>query len=274
MRPPTGDRAPVASGSSRRTSSWVTSTRPGGSPHGPSRTPISRSCCCASRRARTAATPARGAVLPPREIAFWWWLRGLPARDRVALAMAIRHGWAYDDDLAVLLDEASAVLGRPPHEAPASVTAALERRLGALPPRAGDRSRPAARDVRVGTPRARSPRSSCSPPRRDSARGRMAATGPGRAATCPAAAATAGPSDRELRGPRRRTRPAVGPAGPGRHGGQRPPGRADRWRGPARAVGVRRCGPCCPTASARRPAGRGRHRAGRRRPDRAPPCTP
>ena len=78
--------------------------------------------------------PARAAALPPREVAFWWWLRGLPAHDRMALVLATRHGWAYDDDLAALLGQASAVLGRPAREAPAAVTAALDRRLGALPP--------------------------------------------------------------------------------------------------------------------------------------------
>ncbi len=73
----------------------------------------------------------------PRDIAFWWWLRGLPARDRVALVMATRHGWAYDDGVAALLDQASAVLGRPAREAPAAVTAALDRLLGALTPGPG-----------------------------------------------------------------------------------------------------------------------------------------
>ncbi len=70
----------------------------------------------------------------PRDIAFWWWLRGLPARERVTLVMATRHGWAYDDGVVALLDQASAVLGRPAREAPAAVTAALERLLGAVTP--------------------------------------------------------------------------------------------------------------------------------------------
>ena len=78
--------------------------------------------------------PEQGTVLPPREIAFGWWLRGLPASERVALLMTTRIGWVYDDVEADLLEQASVVLGCRPHEAPAAVTAALERRLGALPP--------------------------------------------------------------------------------------------------------------------------------------------
>ena len=75
----------------------------------------------------------RGTVLPPREIAFWWWLRGLPPDHRLALVTATSGG-VYDDVETRLLDQASVVLGCQPHEAHTAVTAVLERRLVVLPP--------------------------------------------------------------------------------------------------------------------------------------------
>ena len=255
--------ATVASGSSPATSPWRERRR------GPRR----RSSGRGRRPPPPARSPSGGGCA------------ALPARDRVALVMATRNGWVYDDGQAALLDQASVALGRRPHEAPAAVTAALDRRLGALPPEPGlvpdGRADPG---IRPRPPRSR--RSSCSPPPR-----------PAFAGASPPSRLPAEPPPVQLL-PRPLARPIANyedlAVVPGRQwdlpergdAGQRPHGRADRAGGGdlcahechlRRSVDrplVRRCGPCRASARARSPVGSGRLRAGRRRPDRARPCTP